>query len=325
MRNRRGVALLAALWLVVAITVVTLQFSLDARERRTLGLAAAERGQARAAAAGALAMMQARLDYALRTAPRGRGNVAALRSSDPWLGVDSLYSGPLLVDSISVDVRASDLGAQLNVNTLTEDELRTFFGFLLRNAGLADQLAQAILDWRDADDMPRPRGGERDQYLKEGLLSVPANAQFREVDDLLQVRGMTPEILTSAKPFLTTRAAATINLNTAPPEVLRVLPGMSDAILATILGLRAQGRRITSVQQVMQTMQRGRTLTGPQATMNAQRTQQLAARASVETNQVQLVLTARSAPQAQPVRLLAILQRANNAAGPFALVEWREW
>jgi len=324
-KNRRGVALLAALWLVVAIAVVTLQFSLDAQERRALGLAAAERGQARAAAAGALAVMQARLDYALRSAPRGRGNVAALRSSDPWLGVDSLYSGQLLVDSIAVDVRASDLGAQLNVNTLTEDELRTFFGFLLRRADVADELAQSIFDWRDADDIPRPRGGERDQYVKEGMLSIPANAQFREVDDLLQVRSMTPEILATAKPFLSTRAAATINLNTAPPEVLRVLPGMSDAILATILGLRAQGRRITSVQQVMQTMQRGRMLTGPQAAMTQQATQRLASRATVETNQVQLVLTARSAPPAQPVRLLAILQRASNAGGPFALVEWREW
>ena len=45
MKNRRGVALLAALWLVIAIVTVALQFSLEARERRTIGILASERGQ----------------------------------------------------------------------------------------------------------------------------------------------------------------------------------------------------------------------------------------------------------------------------------------
>src|SRR5205823_4918062 len=69
MRRRRGVALIAGLWLVVAIATVALQFSLDARERRDLGLGAADRGVGRAAALGALAMIHAKLDYSLRVAP----------------------------------------------------------------------------------------------------------------------------------------------------------------------------------------------------------------------------------------------------------------
>ena len=56
MKPRRGVALLAALWLVVAIAAVALQFSMEARERRTLGIMASERGQQRALALGALAL-----------------------------------------------------------------------------------------------------------------------------------------------------------------------------------------------------------------------------------------------------------------------------
>ena len=53
-RNRRGFALLAAIWLVVAIAAVALQFSLEARERRLLGIHTAERGKGLAAATGAL-------------------------------------------------------------------------------------------------------------------------------------------------------------------------------------------------------------------------------------------------------------------------------
>ena len=75
--------MMAALWLVVAIASVTMYFSIDARERRQLGLDAAERGRARAAALGALAMTQARLDAAqariekIVAGPDGQGGVRA--------------------------------------------------------------------------------------------------------------------------------------------------------------------------------------------------------------------------------------------------------
>ena len=249
----------------------------------------------------------------------------ALRSSDPWLDADSLYGGVVMVDSIPVDVRAMDGGAQLNINNLTEDEVKTFFGFLLNDYTVADQLAQAIMDWRDVDDIPRVRGGERDGYVKAGQLALPANALFREVQDLLLVQGMTPAIYAAAAPFLTTRGANTVNLNAAPPQVLRILPGMSDAILAQITSLRSQGRRITSVAQVMTATQRGRAMNPALAQANAAATQRLAGRASVETTQIQFTFTVRSAPQAQPLRLLAVLQRSTANNLPFASILWREW
>ena len=323
-RPRRGVALITAMWLVVGIAVVAMQFSLDARERRVLGLNAAERGVERAAAAGALALMQARLDYALRNMTQGR-NVGGLRASDPWLDVDSLFSGPVNVDSIIVDVSAHDAGAQLNINNLTEDEFKTFFGFVLGDYQKADQLAQTIMDWRDADDVPRVNGGERDDYIKAGLLALPANGLFRDVSDLLLVKGMTQEIFDRSSQYFTTHPAATINLNTAPAPVLRVLPGMTDAILAQILSLRSQGRRIQSVQQVMAATQRGRAMTPGAAQANAAATQRLAARASVETSQVALTLTVRSAVQAQPVRLLAVVQRTSAGAQTYSTVIFRQW
>ena len=106
----------------VAIAAVALQFSLDARERRTLGVDASERGIDRAAAAGALALTVARMEQALRVAPAASGNFARLRAADPWLDVDSTYSGTVYVDSMPVNVRARDLGAQLNVNQMNEIE-----------------------------------------------------------------------------------------------------------------------------------------------------------------------------------------------------------
>ncbi|MCC7195291.1 MAG: general secretion pathway protein GspK [Gemmatimonadaceae bacterium] len=325
--NRRGVAMLAALWLVVGITVVALEFALSAKERRELGIAAAERGRASGAALGAFAMTRAKLEYALRAGPQGAtGSLGRLQSSDPWLGVDSIYSGTVAVDSLPVTVIAGDLGAKLNINALTEAELRTFFSYLLGDYVLSDQLAQAISDWRDVDDIPRVRGGERDDYIKAGLLRLPANQDFRDLEDLLDVKGMTPQIYAVVSPYLTTLGAAQVNLNSAPVPVLRVLPGMNDEIISRILQLRSNGSRITSVAEVMpqQRGMGGRAGAAMQAVaQNAQA--QISARAGVLTQQVELTILAQASSSARPVRLRVLLARENINGQSAAGVQNEEW
>ncbi len=317
---------MAAMWLVVAIAAVALQFSIEAHERRNLGILASERGIQRGAAVGALALMQAKLEYALRVAPSGSNpNIGRLRASDPWLDVDSLYSGPVLVDSMQVDVEAHDLGERLNINQLSETELTTFFSFLLGDATKATQLAQSIMDWRDADSIPRPSGAERDAYIKAEMLALPTNAPFRTIEELQDVMGMTPDIYQKISPYLTTLGAGVVNVNTAPVPVLRTLPGMTDATLNRILQLRSQGGRINSIGDIFPGVAvgggraAGRPIAGQlssQAVVTA-----ISARAGVATNQVELILTARVGPQAPPSKLTAVI----NRAGTTANISYKQW
>jgi general secretion pathway protein K len=313
MRNRRGVALMAALWLVVAIAAVAAQFALEARERRTVGILASERGIQRAAAQGALALTIARLEYAMRTGPTGN-NVGRLRASDPWLDADSLYSGEILVDSVPVQVIAQDLGAKLNINMLTETELQTFFSFLLKDYGTATKLAQSIMDWRDADTLPRPSGAERDDYIEAEKLALPTNGNFRDVGDLQDVMGMTPEIYAEAEPYLTTHGQGFINLNTAPVPVLRVLPGITDAVINTILQYRSQGRRIETVDEVFTGAGRRGQVSGA---LNAIRQ-----RVVTKTAEVEFTFLAQVGPQASPSRLTAVL---SSSSGTTANLTYKQW
>jgi general secretion pathway protein K len=319
MKSRRGVALLAALWLVVAIAAVALQFSMEAHERRTIGLLASERGAQRAAAMGALALTQARLEQALRVAPSGN-NVQILRASDPWLDADSTYSGAVFVDSLEVDVQARDLGEKLNINLVNENELQTFFSFLLGDYAKSTQLAQSIMDWRDVDSMPRPSGAERDAYIKAEMLALPTNGPFREIEELQNVMGMTPEIYAVASPYLTTHGSAQVNLNTAPVPVLRSLPGMTDATLTRILQLRSQGRRIESVNEIFPSAQNGRRPLPGQLAGRAV-IDQIGARAGVNTAQLELTITARLGPQAPTAKLIAVIANQNRQA----VVQYKQW
>jgi general secretion pathway protein K len=328
LRNRPGVAMLAALWLVVGITIVALEFSLVGRERREFGIAAADRARESAGALGAFAMTRARLEQALRTGPQSQaGAIGRLRSSDPWLDVDSLFSGTTMVDSMAVIVEAVDLGTKLNINSISEQEIRSLISYTVGDFVEADYLAQAIVDWRDVDDLPRARGGERDAYLKADLLRLPTNQNFRDIEELLDVKGMTREVYDVISPYLTTMGSAQVNLNTAPVPVLRVLPGMTDEIVARILAARSRGQRIASVNEVMP--QVNRTTTTVTQTAQGQQiqrqTQQISNRANVTTTQIQLTMLAQASPAAKPVRLRVMIQRGNQDGQGVALVTAEEW
>src|SRR5690606_9094600 len=111
--------------------------------------------------------------------------------------------GKALGDSeFTLDVH--DTGVSIHLNEATEDMLRNFLSQGLRiDYAAADRLTQAILDWRDPDDIPRINGGEAEQYVKAGAAVLPANRLFAEPEELRHVLGMTPEIYAAMRPHVT--------------------------------------------------------------------------------------------------------------------------
>ena len=123
---------------------------------------------------------------------------------------------------------------------------------------------ESIIDasrWRDANDTTRTNGSESDDYLKLPVPYRARNGNFQDTDELLQVKGITPEMYwghedkPSLADVLTARSRATVNINTAPAPVLSAL-GLSDAEISNIVQERTNnpyatvpgrfgGRRVT--------------------------------------------------------------------------------
>lgn len=61
--------------------------------------------------------------------------------------------------------------------------------------GMNDEVADAILDWLDEDDDARTYGAEADHYQSLATPYLPANGPIKNLDELLLVRGVTPELL----------------------------------------------------------------------------------------------------------------------------------
>jgi general secretion pathway protein K len=306
--GRRGFALLASLWLMVALATLTLAVSLAARERRLAIANTLEALQARAAAEAGLEHARSRMGALLDRANQLNTTIRPDALLDPWADSELLFADEVALDGERYRVELRDAGMALHLNRAGENELRMLFVALRIDAGEADRLAQAIADWRDPDDLRRPRGAERDDYLAAGALELPRNGPFVSLDELLNVRGMTPERFALIRPYLTLLGTGEVNLNAAPRPVLLALPGMTEEAVALLLRRRQARRPVRSLAELAKELP-----SAPRRFLDDSLTA-LLARVTFETREVEVHST--GWVEGSPVRVRAegVLVRASDAA-----------
>jgi type II secretory pathway component PulK len=81
-----------------------------------------------------------------------------------------------------------DEAGKVNINTAPLE-------MLLRLPGMTDDLAAAIMDWRDEDSEVSNFGAENEFYLSQPQAYYCKNAPFEAVEEMLLVRGSTVELL----------------------------------------------------------------------------------------------------------------------------------
>ena len=92
-----------------------------------------------------------------------------------------------------------------------------------------EDILNAIKDWIDADAEVTATGAENAYYQGLGKSYTVRNGPMESIDELLLVRGISRELFygTSERPglarLLTVHGEGSININTAPKEVLRAL------------------------------------------------------------------------------------------------------
>lgn len=257
MRQRTGFVLVAALWLIVALSAVGLDAALRSQMRRAPVTYHLDGVRAREAAMAGSEYARSRLTAALRDrAEELRSEVAASRNDamvrrsvglgmqeDLWREPAGLVPPGMALGDAEFHLDVSDVGTRLNLNEATETMLRDFFALGLRtDYALADRIAQSILDWRDADELPRINGGERDEYTDVGAPVLPQNRAFVSVDELRNVLNVTPDLFASAAPWLTVAGSGRVNVNAAPEEVLVAIPTFTPNVAAEIVRRRNAGQ-----------------------------------------------------------------------------------
>lgn len=135
-------------------------------------------------------------------------------------------------------VRMVDEWGKVNLNRANEETLRLIFANLDIEEPRRTILVDSILDWRDEDRLHRLNGAEDDYYLSLSPSYTARNGPFDLVEELLWVRGITPELFYGTEEegiervgikdiFTVDSQQEKVNLLTASAEVIHLLTGVS--------------------------------------------------------------------------------------------------
>ncbi|HXX57401.1 MAG TPA: hypothetical protein VEI96_05315 [Thermodesulfovibrionales bacterium] len=260
--SQEGIALLLVLWVLTILMVIVLSFSFmtktetsatlsfkDGIEKRFLAEAGIERGI---------------MEVFYRTV--NKGQTVILEGLEVWKTDGTPYSDQ--IGDGSYTVRIIDESGKINLNGLSDGNA-IILRQLLINMGVQEDnvniIVDSILDWKDPNKGMHRLNGAGDEYYESLPNPYEAkHADFDTLEELLLVKGMTPDILygnaekrglidflavipTSAAPaagggFPGAAAGAAvgalININAAPREVLLAVPGMTPEIVESIMSFR---------------------------------------------------------------------------------------
>jgi general secretion pathway protein K len=226
-----GIALVVVLWMLALLTVIanSMVFSL----RSDVQVAANNAGSARAEAAA-----DAGVHKAIRELVRP--------ATDPLRWQGNGLTHEWLFDDVAMRVTIIDEAGKIDLNAAPETLLGSLFRSLGVDETLAVSLADAIVDWRDPDDLRRVNGAEKEDYVAAGKDYGPRNANFETIEELRLVLGMNDDLFRRAAPLITVYSGRSgVSSSVAPRAVLMALPGMTpeqvDAYLAERQTLLAQG------------------------------------------------------------------------------------
>jgi general secretion pathway protein K len=223
--RERGIALILVLWLTILLTVIGGSFAYGMRNEAL-------------AARNSLSLAQAR---ALADAAIYRTVFELMRPrtlADVWSADGTVHAWD--EDGSRIAVNALDESGKIDLNTAPDGLIKG----LLQTAGELDadtagRLVDAIDDWKNIGDVPRPNGAKAPEYQAAGLNYKPANAPFEAVAELQRVLGMTPAVYNRIADSLTVYSRmAGINPAFASRSVLLAVPGATPEIVDTYLAQR---------------------------------------------------------------------------------------
>jgi general secretion pathway protein K len=237
--SRRGAALVVALWTVLLLGLLIGSLAYEMHIEAGITSYARKRLKAQAAARGGVEYAKFMLAKSFETSSfeETEEDKEAFRimtkNLERGIGITGL-TVEMGESTAVVDILPES--GRRNVNLLQDEDWEE----LLDQCGVPEELwpelIDCFMDWVDGDELHRMNGAEEDDPFYKEREYEPKNAPLDTVDELLLIKGFTPEIVyggPSSDPrgeplrgmahLLTTFGDGKVNVNTASREVLMTL------------------------------------------------------------------------------------------------------
>jgi general secretion pathway protein K len=260
---QRGAVLVVVLWVTVALSLLAVSFSAAVRTEVNAARNTVDQKQA-------YYMAKAGVEYAVFKLIEAQSvffqSQQAQQLGQPPPEVLTGFLALELADG-GAEIEVIDETGKLNVNLAPAHLIYNLLIMVGIDARDADVITDSIEDWRDQDELHRPNGAESDFYRSLPQPYKAKNALFDVPEELLLVRGVTPEIYYGRKglsdagervefyglqKYLTTfTGIARINVNSAPAPVLAAIPGLDYEVANQIVLMRQQAP-IMGLNEIME-------------------------------------------------------------------------
>ena len=225
--RQRGIALITAL-LVLALAVVLAAALVQD------GALSLRRTENLLHHAQAKLYLQGAEDWARVVLARDKRDVDDL--SEAW----AMPLPAVPVEGGEISGRLIDMQSRMNLRALLKTDnsmdpiMQQRLGCLLRKAGVEapDAALEALTDWQDADSEVRPQGAEDEVYRGREPAYRAGNQRLQSARELALIQGFSPDAVRVLQDWVAALpAGATLNLNTAPLEVLACVDASGDPSL----------------------------------------------------------------------------------------------
>jgi general secretion pathway protein K len=257
LKSERGIALFLVLWVMALLTVIAGEFCYAIRTEVNITRNFKEETQTYYIAVSGLFWAVGELvvnEYVPRKvkAPDGEEEQEDIR----WRINTDIPAIPFGDGQFKVE-RENESG-KVNLNRAGESLLKMMLNGFEIDVTDKNIIVDSIMDWRDKDNFHHANGAEDEYYLSLPEPYKCKNGDFTSIEELLLVRGVTPEIFygglkdivsiyqdkeTEMESELDNQSIAgvdfnRININAASPRMLRTLPRMTDDMVQEIMKYR---------------------------------------------------------------------------------------
>ncbi|MEN6615745.1 MAG: general secretion pathway protein GspK [Syntrophorhabdus sp.] len=254
--SERGMALMMVLWVITILMALVVSFSFLIRTEAKSTIFFKEGFQEKFLAEAGI--QRALMEIYHRQTYRGQtvvveGNEVVRIDGRPYTGKiePGQYTFTIVAESGKIDInKMTDLTGIVLKNLLLNWEI---------SESRADTIVDSILDWVDTDNLRRLNGAEDEYYLSLPVPYRAKNAPFDTLEELLLVKGISPDLFFGTKErkgiihYLTIYGTSSkININAAPREILSALPGLTEEMVKRIIDQRetAEFQNVQEIQAI---------------------------------------------------------------------------
>ena len=225
MIRQAGLALILVLWVLSLLTIMAGSFALSMRREASIVAGIRNNAQAMAVAESGIALAEMML---LNPDPNKRwradGNIYQINSRDA-----------------KVRVRLLSETGKIDINQADQTVLEGLMTYAPVDTEQQTRLVNAILDWRDEDDLIRIEGAEKKEYKDAGLNYHPQNKPFQSIEELQLVLGMNETVFKWIEPLVTVYSGQKqVAMQEATKEVLQVIPGLDMELVDAYIAARLE-------------------------------------------------------------------------------------